>query len=132
LLFNLPFAVIPMQRAFSNIPSDIREAAWCCGLSQLKTFLKVELPLAWPGIIAALVLVFAHTLGEFGVLLMVGGNIPGETRTAAIAIYDYLQLLNDTAAGKLSALLLLLAFVSIVFIGLLNPRMKYDEQQHFI
>ena len=122
VIFNLPFAVLPMQKAFENISTDIREAAWCCGMSNLDTFRKIELPLAWPGIVAALILVFAHTLGEFGVVLMVGGNIPGETRTAAIAIYDYMQVLNDTAAGNLSALLLVLAFTAIIFINQFNRR----------
>ena len=129
VIFNLPFAVLPMQKAFENIAMDIREAAWCCGLSNLHTFWKIELPLAWPGIVAALILVFAHTLGEFGVVLMVGGNIPGETRTAAIAIYDYMQVLNNDAAGRLSALLLVFAFTSIILIGLLNRRFGKHEQR---
>lgn len=122
VIFNMPFAVVPMQKAFENIGNDIREAAWCCGMSNIKTFWKIELPLAWPGIIAALILVFAHTLGEFGVVLMVGGNIPGETRTAAIAIYDYMQVLNDSAAGSLSAILLVFAFTAIILINQLNRR----------
>jgi molybdate transport system permease protein len=127
VIFNLPFAILPMQRAFASIATDIREAAWCCGLSHWRTFLRIELPLAWPGIVAALILVFAHTLGEFGVVLMIGGNIPGETRTAAIAIYDYMQVLNETAAGRLSALLLACAFISIIFINLLNLRFVNHE-----
>ncbi len=129
VIFNLPFAVFPMQRAFESIATDIREAAWCCGLSHAQTFWKIELPLAWPGIAAALVLVFAHTLGEFGVVLMVGGNIPGETRTAAIAIYDYMQVLNDSAAGKLSALLLVFAFISIILINFLNRPLNHYERR---
>lgn len=122
VIFNLPFSVLPMQRSFESIATDIREAAWCCGLSHLETFWKIELPLAWPGIAAALILIFAHTLGEFGVVLIIGGNIPGETRTAAIAIYDYMQVLNNDAAGRLSALLLVFAFTSILLINLLNLR----------
>ena len=127
VLFNLPFAILPVQRAFASIATDIREAAWCCGLSHWQTFLRIELPLAWPGIVAALILVFAHTLGEFGVVLIIGGNIPGETRTAAIAIYDYMQVLNDSAAGRLSALLLACAFLSIILINLLNLRFVKHE-----
>jgi len=130
VIFNLPFAILPMQRAFASIATDIREAAWCCGLSHWHTFLRIELPLAWPGIVAALILVFAHTLGEFGVVLMIGGNIPGETRTAAIAIYDYMQVLNETGAGRLSALLLACAFVSIIFINFLNPRFMNHDHRH--
>ena len=129
VIFNLPFAILPMQRAFESIATDIREAAWCCGLSHLRTFWQIELPLAWPGIVAALILVFAHTLGEFGVVLIIGGNIPGETRTAAIAIYDYMQVLNDDAAGRLSALLLMFAFTSIILINLLNRRFYHNEHK---
>ena len=129
VIFNLPFAVLPMQRAFAAIATDLREAAWCCGLSSFRTFLLIELPLAWPGIVAALILVFTHTLGEFGVVLMIGGNIPGETRTAAIAIYDYMQVLNENAAGRLSALLLLCAFISIIFINLLDLRFMQHEHK---
>jgi molybdate transport system permease protein len=81
LIFNLPFAVQPMQRSFAAIPREVREAAWVSGLSRWQTFLRIELPLAWPGIAAALALTFAHTLGEFGVVLMVGGSLPGETKT---------------------------------------------------
>ena len=113
LIFNLPFAVQPLQRAFEAIPQDVREAAWCSGLSNLRTFWRIELPLAWPGVVSALALTFAHTLGEFGVVLMVGGNIPGETRTIAIAIYDRVQAFDEAAAGTMSALLLALSFVTI-------------------
>ena len=76
IIFNLPFAVQPMQRAFEAVPMNVREAAWCCGMSHWQTFWRIELPLAWTGILSALVLTFAHTLGEFGVVLMMGGNIP--------------------------------------------------------
>lgn len=130
IIFNLPFAVLPMQRAFASISNDMREASWCCGLSHLKTFQKIELPLAWPGIVAALILVFAHTLGEFGVVLMIGGNIPNETRTAAIAIYDYTQVLNTPAAARLSLLLLVFAFCAILFINLLNQRFVNHDHKH--
>lgn len=113
LLFNLPFAIQPMQRAFEAIPLDIREAARCCGLSRWQVLRRIELPLAWPGILSALVLTFAHTLGEFGVVLMVGGSIPGETRTIAIAIYDRVQAFDDHAAAVMSAMLLLFSLGAI-------------------
>jgi molybdate transport system permease protein len=116
IVFNLPFAVQPVQRAFEAIPDEVREAGWLCGMSGWRTLWQVELPLAWPGLVSAFVLTFAHTLGEFGVVLMVGGNIPGETRTVAIAIYDRVQALDDRAAGTMSALLLAISFVSIVVI----------------
>lgn len=109
VIFNLPFAIQPMQRAFEAIPTDIREAAWCCGLSRLQTLWRIELPLAWSGAVSALALTFAHTLGEFGVVLMVGGNIPGVTRTIALAIYDDVQALDYAGANQASALLLVFA-----------------------
>ncbi|MGT2490311.1 ABC transporter permease subunit [Cupriavidus basilensis] len=84
MLFNPPFAVMPMQRAFEAIPADLRLAAPTCGLGPLATLTKIELLLAWPGIVSAMVMTLAHTLGEFGVVLMVGGNIPGETKTVAM------------------------------------------------
>ena len=113
LIFNLPFAVQPMQRAFEAIPADVRPAAACCGMSPWRIFAEIELPLAWPGVLSALVLTFAHTLGEFGVVLMVGGNIPGETRTIAIAIYDRVQAFDTGAAGLMAAVLLVLSLIAI-------------------
>jgi molybdate transport system permease protein len=113
LIVNLPFAIQPMQRAFEAVPTDVREAARCLGLSHWRIFRRIELPLAWPGILSALVLTFAHTLGEFGVVLMVGGNIPGETRTVAIAIYDRVQAFDTRAAALMAAALLLVSLVTI-------------------
>jgi len=115
VIFNLPFAILPMQRAFESIAPQVREAALCCGMSRWRILRRIELPLAWPGIASALVLTFAHTLGEFGVVLMVGGSIPGETRTIAIAIYDRVQAFDTAAAGMMSATLLL---VSLMAVGL--------------
>ena len=113
VIFNLPFAIQPMQRGFEAIPRAVREAAACCGLSPWRALLRIELPLAWPGILTAMVLSFAHTLGEFGIVLMVGGSIPGETRTIAIAIYDRVQAFDDVAAAQMSALLLAISLATI-------------------
>jgi len=113
VVVNLPFAVQPMQRGFEAIPREVREAAECCGMTPWRVLARVELPLAWPGVVTGLVLAFAHTLGEFGVVLMVGGSIPGETRTVAIAIYDRVQALDDAQAGGMSALLLALALATV-------------------
>jgi molybdate transport system permease protein len=124
IIFNLPFAVQPLQRAFEAIPQNVREAAWCSGLSGARTFLRIELPLAWPGAVTALALTFAHTLGEFGVVLMVGGNVPGETRTAAIAIYDRVQAFDNSAAGAMSAVLLALSFLAIGLVFALGQRRR--------
>jgi molybdate transport system permease protein len=113
IIFNIPFAIQPMQRGFEAIPPEVREAAACCGMSPWRALLKVELPLAWPGILTAMVLSFAHTLGEFGIVLMVGGSIPGETKTIAISIYDRVQAFDETAAAQMSALLLAISLATI-------------------
>lgn len=123
IIFNLPFAIQPMQRAFEAIPQDVRDAAQCCGMSPWQALRRIELPLAWPGIVTAMVLSFAHTLGEFGIVLMVGGNIPGETRTIAISIYDRVQALDDAAAAKMSALLLAISMLAIGATFYLSRRM---------
>lgn len=117
LLVNLPFMVQPVQRAFAAIPNSLREAAWVSGLSQWQTLWRIELPLAWPGILGGLALTFAHTLGEFGVVLMVGGSIAGETRTLSIAIYDRVQAFDNEGANLMSLLLVgfTLVALSIVF-----------------
>ncbi|TAN54839.1 MAG: molybdate ABC transporter permease subunit [Magnetospirillum sp.] len=124
VLVNLPFAIQPMQRAFEAIPREVREAAACCGMSPWRAMLRVELPLAWPGILTALVISFAHTLGEFGVVLMVGGSIPGETKTIAIAIYDRVQAFDDQAAGTMSAFLLLFSLLTIGMSYVLSNRAR--------
>ena len=117
VLVNLPFMVQPIQRVFAGLPHSLREAAWVSGLSHWQTFWKIELPLAWPGLLAGVALTVAHTLGEFGVVLMVGGNIPGETRTLSIAIYDRVQAF-DMASAHLMALVLValsVAALALVF-----------------
>jgi molybdate transport system permease protein len=113
LIVNLPFAIQPIQRAFEAINPEIREAAQVSGLSKWQIFRLIELPLAWRGIISAGVLTFAHTLGEFGVVLMVGGAIPGETKTVSISIYDKVQSFDTAGAGSLSLLLLGISLIAI-------------------
>ena len=127
IIFNLPFAIQPMQRAFSAIPREIREAAACCGMSPRQVLWKIELPLAWQGIVSAMVMSFAHTLGEFGIVLMVGGNIPAETQTIAIAIYDRVQSFDDHAAAVMSFSLLLFSMLTISFTYWLSAR---SERTH--
>jgi molybdate transport system permease protein len=125
ILFNIPFAVQPIQRAFEAIAPEIREAAQCCGLTFWQAFRKIELPLAWPGILSASVMTFAHTLGEFGVVLMVGGNIPGETRTVAISIYDEVQSFHQASAGAMALLLLVISLLTIaVSYGMVERLMR--------
>lgn len=122
IIVNIPFAVQPIQRGFEAIPQEVRDAAACCGMSPLRTLLTVELPLAWPGIVTAIVLTFAHTLGEFGVVLMVGGSLPGETKTIAISIYDKVQALDFAAAGHMSLILLILSIVVLALANSLSRR----------
>jgi len=117
---NIPFVVQPIQRGFEAIPPDVRDAAACCGLSPWQRFLRIELPLAWPSVLTAAILTFAHTLGEFGVVLMVGGNLPGETRTLSVAIYDRMQAFDDRSAGIMAATLLLVATVTLMATTMLS------------
>jgi molybdate transport system permease protein len=128
LIVNVPFAVQPLQRAFASIPVEVREAAQCCGLTRWQAFARIELPLAWPGVVSAAVLTFAHTLGEFGVVLMVGGSIPGETRTAAIAIYDRVQAFDIAGAGAMALLLLVISFVTVAVSFAMSRRWVADAR----
>ena len=113
IIFNIPFLVQPVQRAFEAIPRNLGEAAAVSGLSGWQTFWRIELPLAWPGVLSAMVLTFVHTLGEFGVVLMIGGSIPGETKTIAISIYDRVQSFDFTGAHQMALLLLVFSLGAV-------------------
>ena len=123
LIANIPFVVQPIQRGFEAIPADVRDAAACCGLTPWQRFVRIELPLAWPGVLTAAALAFAHTLGEFGVVLMVGGNLPGETRTLSVAIYDRMQIFDDRAAGVMATTLLAIAVATLTLTTSLSRRL---------
>jgi molybdate transport system permease protein len=110
LIYSLPFALQPFLIAFSSIHDSLIEASWCLGQSRAQTIWKIVLPLGRSGIIAGCVLSFAHTLGEFGIVMMIGGNIPGETRTLSVSMYDSLQALNFPAASRSALLLLMVSF----------------------
>jgi len=125
IIYSLPFAVQPMLRNFEQVAPELREMAWCSGLSKWKTFFKIELPLAWPGIITAMVLTFSHTLGEFGVVLMIGGNIAGETRTLSIAIYDSVLAFEQDQAFMMSLTLLAIALFTISIVYTFNRRQRH-------
>ncbi len=127
IIFNLPFAIQPMQRAFAAIPREIREAAACCGMPPRQVLWKIELPLAWQGIVSAMVMCFAHTLGEFGIVLMVGGNIPAETQTIAISIYDRVQAFDEHAASIMSLSLLLFSMLTISITFWLSERNQHTH-----
>jgi molybdate transport system permease protein len=117
VLYSLPFAVQPFAAGLSAVDTKLIQASWLLGASKLRTFLRVILPLAVPGVLTGIVLSFAHTLGEFGVVLMVGGNIPGVTKTISISIYDQVQALDYDSAGKNALALLLFSFaiLSLVY-----------------
>jgi len=122
VLYSLPFAVQPFTSAFGAVDPKLVEASWTLGVSRLKTFFRVTLPLSAAGVVTGVVLSFAHTLGEFGVVLMVGGNIPGVTRTVSIDIYDEVQALNYPAAAQTALVLLLFSFVILSVVYALNRR----------
>ena len=121
-VYSLPFAVQPMQNAFESLPRQYLERAWTLGASRLDAFFSIAVPLSVRGFVSGIVLSFAHTLGEFGVVLMVGGNIPGETRVVSIAIYDHVESLNYAAAHQMSLLLIGFAFVVLAAMFLINRR----------
>lgn len=122
LIYSLPFAVQPLQRAFENLGQRPLEVAATLGASKLDTFFSVVLPLARPGFITAAVLSFAHTVGEFGVVLMIGGNIPGVTRVVSVQIYDHVEALEYTQAHWLAGGMVAFAFVVLVLLHWLQPR----------
>lgn len=113
ILYSLPFTVQPFAAAFAAVDPRLQEASYCLGVSRWLTFLRVVLPLAWRGVAVGLILSFTHTIGEFGVVLMVGGNIPGETRTVSISIYDAVQSLDYSRAGTTSLVLVAVSFLAL-------------------
>ena len=122
VVFNLPFAVRPFMVGFRSVDRTLVEAAWCLGASKSRTFAKIVLPLAAPGILAGMALTFAHTMGEFGVALMIGGNVPGITRTLSIAIYDDVQSLKYASAAQSSALIIAISFTAMILVHRLQSR----------
>lgn len=122
ILYSLPFAVQPFSAAFEQVDRRLIEASWTLGVSRLKTFFKLVIPLSMAGVVTGFVLSFAHTLGEFGVVLMVGGNIEGETRTVSIDIYDEVQALNYAGAAKTALFLLVVSYVVLLLVYAMNRR----------
>ncbi len=120
VLYSLPFVVQPLQAAMQTLDERALEVAATLGASPLDRFVSVVLPLCWRGVLTAAVLGFAHTLGEFGVVLMIGGNIEGETRVIAVQIYDHVEALNYGQAHRLSAVMLVFSFIVLVLMYSLN------------
>jgi molybdate transport system permease protein len=122
ILYSLPFAVQPFSAAFDQVDRRLLEASWTLGVSRLATFFKLVLPLSMAGMVTGIVLSFAHTLGEFGVVLMVGGNIEGETRTVSIDIYDEVQSLNYAGAAKTALFLLIVSYTVLLVVYAMNRK----------
>jgi molybdate transport system permease protein len=122
VLYSLPFAVQPFASAFDQVDRRVLEASWTLGVSRLVTFFRLMLPLSSAGVVTGFVLSFAHTLGEFGVVLMVGGNIEGETRTVSIDIYDEVQALNYAGAAKTALFLLVISYAVLLTVYAMNRK----------
>lgn len=122
MLYSLPFAVQPLVTSFESLDRRLLDASAILGASRTRSFFRIILPLAWPGAITGLVLSFAHTLGEFGVVLMVGGNLAGVTRTVSIDIYDRVQALDYAGAHETALLLLVISFVVLSIVYGVNRR----------
>jgi len=124
VLYSLPFMVQPVQAALSNLPPSLREASYTLGKSRLATFWRVELPSVRPALLVGTVMAFAHTVGEFGVVLMIGGNIPDQTRVASIAIYNEVEVHNYSGANAYSMVLVAFCFAIVFVLNWLNRRHK--------
>jgi molybdate transport system permease protein len=122
ILYSLPFAVQPFSASFAAVDRRLLSASATLGASRWRTFLRVILPLSLPGVVTGIALSFAHTMGEFGVVLMVGGNIPGVTRTVSIEIYDQVQALNYSAANQTALVLLFISFAALCVVYALNRK----------
>lgn len=123
VIFSLPFMVHPIQAGFQSLSPALREAAYLLGKSPWETFLRVQLPNIKPALLSGTVLAFAHTIGEFGVVLMIGGNLPGETRVASIAIYNDVEALNYSAANLYAGVLFAVSFTVLLLVYVLNKKL---------
>jgi molybdate transport system permease protein len=129
VLFGLPFMVQPLQNGFTALPPALREASATLGKSTLVTFFRVLVPNMWPSVVTAVAMTFAHCIGEFGVVLMVGGNIPGETRVASIALYDEVQALHYDTAGRYSLVLFGLSLLLLTLLYAFNHKSIFHAER---
>lgn len=127
VIFSLPFMVNPIKSAFQSFPSDLIEASYSFGKSSWETLRRVILPNVMPSVLTGIIMSFAHTIGEFGVVLMIGGNIPEETRVASIAIYGEVESMNYQAANFYSLILVTVSFVILLSLYVLNRKSFYDK-----
>lgn len=127
LLYSLPFMVHPIQSGLASLPESLKEASYSLGKSKWETLMKVLLPNIKPSLLTGIILTFAHTVGEFGIVLMVGGNIPGKTRTAAIAIYDENDLFHYDIANQYALILIVISFVVLFSMYFINRRIQRSD-----
>lgn len=123
--YSLPFMVQPLQSGFEALPKNMLEASYIAGKGKLSTLFKVALPNIKPSLMTAIVITFAHTVGEFGVVLMVGGSIPGQTKTAAVSIYEMVEIMNYQAAHVYSGLMVLISFLVLLLVYIFNRKQKH-------
>lgn len=122
VFYSFPFMVQPLQAGFESLNKNMLEASWLCGKGTLQTLWRVALPNIKPALLTAIIVTFAHTVGEFGVVLMVGGSIPGETKVASVAIYEYVEIMDYGTAHIYSAIMVALSFVVLLGVYLFNQR----------
>ena len=122
--YSLPFMVQPLQSGFESINKNMLEASYICGKSKLQTLFKVALPNIKPALLTAIIVTFAHTVGEFGVVLMVGGSIPSETKVASVAIYEFVEIMDYKNAHVYSGIMLVLSFLTLLGVYIFNGKMK--------
>jgi molybdate transport system permease protein len=128
VLYSLPFMVYPIRAGLQSLPASLREASYTLGKNEWETFFKVLLPNCKPAILTAFVITFAHTVGEFGVVLMIGGNIPGVTKVASVAIYNEVEALNYGAANQYAMVLFAITFVILLLVYSINNRLLRVRQ----
>ena len=124
VLYSFPFMIQPLQAGFESINKSIIEASYLCGKGKIQTLFKVILPNMKNSLLTAVIITFAHTVGEFGVVLMVGGSIPGKTEVASVAIYDYVEVMDYKSAHIYSAIMLVLSFIVLFGVYLINEKNK--------
>lgn len=122
--YSLPFMVQPLQGGFESINKNMLEASYIAGKSKLETIIKVALPNIKPALMTAIIVTFAHTVGEFGVVLMVGGSIPGETKVASVAIYEFVEVMDYTKAHIYSAIMVVISFLVLLSVYIFNGKQK--------
>jgi len=123
-IYSFPFMIQPLQNGFENIPKNIIEASYLSGKSKIQTLFNVILPNMKTSLMTAIIITFAHTVGEFGVVLMVGGSIPGKTEVASVAIYDYVETLDYESAHIYSLIMLAISFIVLLFVYMFNEKQK--------